>query len=74
MMLHHTKSFHKSSVYLSQFWQMKRRTCWKIWHCQKPSGLPKIAKREFLINPQGAIMYHYTSVNTQTHADQVLKI
>ncbi|WP_420001976.1 peroxiredoxin [Acinetobacter sp. LF10] len=37
-------------------------------------GITKIAKREsFLINPQGAIMYHYTSVNTQTHADQVLK-
>ena len=37
-------------------------------------GIAKIAKREsFLINPQGAIMYHYTSVNTQTHADQVLK-
>jgi peroxiredoxin Q/BCP len=37
-------------------------------------GITKIAKREsFLINPQGAVMYHYTSVNTQTHADQVLK-
>ncbi|WP_165382394.1 peroxiredoxin [Acinetobacter halotolerans] len=37
-------------------------------------GVTKIAKREsFLINPQGAILYHYTSVNTQTHADQVLK-
>ncbi|MBP8006332.1 MAG: peroxiredoxin [Acinetobacter sp.] len=37
-------------------------------------GITKIAKREsFLINPQGAILYHYTSVNTQTHADQVLK-
>ena len=37
-------------------------------------GITKIAKREsFLINPQSAIMYHYTSVNTQTHADQVLK-
>ena len=37
-------------------------------------GITKIAKREsFLINPQGAIMYHYSSVNTQTHADQVLK-
>lgn len=40
----------------------------------KNLGFTKIAKREsFLINPQGAIMYHYTSVNTQTHADQVLK-
>lgn len=37
-------------------------------------GVTKIAKREsFLINSQGAILYHYTSVNTQTHADQVLK-
>lgn len=37
-------------------------------------GITKIAKREsFLINPQGAIMYHYSSVNTQMHADQVLK-
>lgn len=37
-------------------------------------GVAKVAKREsFLINPQGAIMYHYSSVNTQTHADQVLK-
>ena len=37
-------------------------------------GITKIAKREsFLINPQGAIMYHYSSGNTQTHADQVLK-
>nr|WP_277602802.1 peroxiredoxin [Acinetobacter sp. NIPH 1852] len=37
-------------------------------------GITKIAKREsFLIDPQGAILYHYTSVNTQTHADQVLK-
>ena len=37
-------------------------------------GITKIAKREsFLINPQSAIMYHYTSVKTQTHADQVLK-
>ena len=40
----------------------------------KNLGFTKIAKREsFLINPQGAIMYHYTSVNAQTHADQVLK-
>lgn len=37
-------------------------------------GITKIAKREsFLINPQSVIMYHYSSVNTQTHADQVLK-
>lgn len=37
-------------------------------------GITKIAKREsFLINPQGAIIYHYSSVNTQTHAEQVLK-
>lgn len=36
-------------------------------------GLVKIAKREtFLIDPQGAIIYHYSSVNTQTHAGQVL--
>ncbi|WP_436861038.1 peroxiredoxin [Acinetobacter haemolyticus] len=37
-------------------------------------GISKIAKREsFLIDPKGAVIYHYTSVNTQTHADQVLK-
>ena len=37
-------------------------------------GIAKFAKREsFLINPQGTIVYHYSSVNTQTHADQVLK-
>lgn len=36
-------------------------------------GILKIAKREtFLIDPQGTITYHYTSVNTQTHAQQVL--
>ncbi|KQW99116.1 MULTISPECIES: peroxiredoxin [Acinetobacter] len=36
-------------------------------------GIAKIAKREtFLIDPQGTIVYHYSSVNTQTHADQVL--
>lgn len=37
-------------------------------------GVIQIAKREtFLIDPQGNIVYHYTSVNSQTHADQVLK-
>lgn len=36
-------------------------------------GIAKIAKREtFLIDPQGNIVYHYSSVNTQTHAAQVL--
>lgn len=36
-------------------------------------GVLKIAKREtFLIDPQGVIIYHYESVNTQTHATQVL--
>ncbi|SPL72054.1 peroxiredoxin [Acinetobacter stercoris] len=36
-------------------------------------GLVKIAKREtFLIDPQGVIVYHYASVDTQTHAGQVL--
>ena len=36
-------------------------------------GITKIAKREtFLIDPQGTIVYHYSSVNTQTHAGQVL--
>ena len=36
-------------------------------------GITKIAKREtFLIDPQGIVTYHYTSVNTQTHAGQVL--
>lgn len=32
------------------------------------------AKREtFLIDPEGTIVYHYPSVDTVTHADQVLK-
>ena len=36
-------------------------------------GIIQIAKREsFLIDPQGTIVYHYNSVNTQTHAAQVL--
>ncbi|ESK37646.1 hypothetical protein P256_02079 [Acinetobacter nectaris CIP 110549] len=36
-------------------------------------GITKIAKREtFLIDPQGTIVYHYQSVNTETHAKQVL--
>ncbi|WP_374667196.1 peroxiredoxin [Acinetobacter sp.] len=36
-------------------------------------GIAKIAKREtFLIDPQGSIIYHYSSVDTQTHASQVL--
>ena len=36
-------------------------------------GIAKIAKREtFLIDPQGTVVYHYSSVNTQTHAGQVL--
>lgn len=36
-------------------------------------GILKIAKREtFLIDPQGAVVYHYSSVDTQTHAGQVL--
>ena len=36
-------------------------------------GILKIAKREtFLIDPQGIIVYHYTSVDTQSHAGQVL--
>lgn len=33
-----------------------------------------MARREtFLIDPQGTIVYHYASVNTQSHAAQVLK-
>ena len=37
-------------------------------------GLLPYAKREtFLIDPQGVIVYHYTSVNTESHAAQVLK-
>ena len=37
-------------------------------------GIVKIAKREtFLIDPQGIVTYHYSSVNTQTHAGQVLE-
>lgn len=36
-------------------------------------GVAQIAKREtFLIDPKGTIVYHYSSVNTQTHANQVL--
>lgn len=36
-------------------------------------GIAQIAKREtFLVDPQGTIVYHYSSVNTQTHAKQVL--
>ncbi len=36
-------------------------------------GIIKIAKREtFLIDPSGTVVYHYSSVNTQTHATQVL--
>ncbi|OTG72674.1 peroxiredoxin [Acinetobacter sp. ANC 4218] len=36
-------------------------------------GIIQIAKREsFLIDPQGTIVYHYSSVKTQTHAAQVL--
>ena len=36
-------------------------------------GILKVAKREtFLIDPKGIIVYHYSSVNTQTHAAQVL--
>ncbi|OTG80555.1 peroxiredoxin [Acinetobacter sp. ANC 5054] len=36
-------------------------------------GIVKIAKREsFLIDPQGIIVYHYSSVDTQSHAAQVL--
>ena len=37
-------------------------------------GFTQIAKREsFLIDPKGVIVYHYTSVDTQTHAQQVLQ-
>lgn len=37
-------------------------------------GILQVAKREtFLIDPKGNVVYHYTSVNSQTHADQVLK-
>jgi peroxiredoxin Q/BCP len=36
-------------------------------------GVIKMAKREsFLIDPKGVIIYHYTSVDSQTHAQQVL--
>ena len=31
------------------------------------------ARETFLIDPQGTIVYHYSSVNTQSHAAQVLK-
>lgn len=37
-------------------------------------GPLRYAKREtFLIDPEGTIVYHYPSVNTGTHAEQVLK-
>lgn len=37
-------------------------------------GILPYAKREtFLIDPQGVIVYHYSSVNTEAHAAQVLK-
>lgn len=40
----------------------------------KNLGFTKIAKREsFLIDPQGTVVYHYSSVNTQSHAAEVLK-
>ena len=36
-------------------------------------GITKIAKREsFLIDPKGIIVYHYFSINSETHARQVL--
>ncbi|WP_420714391.1 peroxiredoxin [Acinetobacter sp. MD2] len=36
-------------------------------------GFIHFAKREsFLIDPNGVIVYHYNSVDTQTHAEQVL--
>ncbi|MCG2609600.1 peroxiredoxin [Acinetobacter sp. SM34] len=36
-------------------------------------GITKIAKREsFLVDPKGTIVYHYNSINTQSHAAQVL--
>lgn len=39
----------------------------------KNFGIIKIAKREtFLIDPKGIIVYHYVSVDSQTHAQQVL--
>ncbi len=37
-------------------------------------GALSYTKREtFLIDPQGVIVYHYASVNTESHAGQVLK-
>ncbi len=37
-------------------------------------GILPYAKREtFLIDPQGVIVYHYSSVDTESHAAQVLK-
>ncbi|MBC7751693.1 MAG: peroxiredoxin [Candidatus Saccharibacteria bacterium] len=35
--------------------------------------LPYTKRETFLIDPQGTIVYHYSSVNTQSHAAQVLK-
>ena len=35
--------------------------------------LPYTKRETFLIDPQGTIVYHYSSVNTQSHAGQVLK-
>lgn len=37
-------------------------------------GIAKMTKREsFLIDPKGIIVYHYVSINTETHAQQVLE-
>ena len=37
------------------------------------SFLPYAKRETFLIDPQGIIVYQYTSVNTESHAAQVLK-
>ncbi|WP_252512800.1 peroxiredoxin [Acinetobacter brisouii] len=46
----------------------------KLFGIVRNLGFTQIAKREsFLIDPKGTIVYHYTSVDTQTHAAQVLQ-
>jgi len=44
------------------------------YHVLRGIGFLSYAHREtFLIDPKGTIVYHYKSVDTQSHAEQVLK-
>ena len=46
----------------------------RVFKVLRGFGMLSMARREtFLIDPQGVIVYHYASVNTQSHAAQVLK-